>query len=178
MKHRHKATSVFDDVTVRLRPASEADWPMIQGWLRLPAIEQWWGPASRTEGEVIAALKSEHAIARIIEADGEPIGYAHALDATTWGEALPDDLPPGTWDLDLFIADSAMRGRGLGAKALAELKNEVFATTLAVAVCVFPSISNEHAVRAYEKAGFIWQSVHHDPVTGPSWFMIAGRDGG
>jgi aminoglycoside 6'-N-acetyltransferase len=51
----------------------------------------------------------------------------------------------------------------------------VFATTLAVAVCVFPSVKNERAVRAYEKAGFRWQRVWHDPQTGPAWFMVARR---
>jgi hypothetical protein len=30
-------------------------------------------------------------------------------------------------------------------------------------------------VRAYEKAGFRWQSVWHDPHTGPAWFMVAKR---
>jgi len=51
----------------------------------------------------------------------------------------------------------------------------VFATTLAVAVCVFASIENEAAVRAYEKAGFRWRRVWHDPISGPEWFMIAER---
>ena len=50
------------------------------------------------------ALGTEHAICRIIEADGEPVGYAHAVDATLWGDTLPDELEPGTWDLDLFVA--------------------------------------------------------------------------
>jgi RimJ/RimL family protein N-acetyltransferase len=57
------------------------------------------------------------------------------------------------------------------------MKAEVFASTLAVAVCVFPSVANERAVRAYEKAGFAWQNVWRDPSSGAaSWFMIAGRD--
>jgi aminoglycoside 6'-N-acetyltransferase len=40
---------------------------------------------------------------------------------------------------------------------------------------VFPSVRNERAVRAYEKAGFRWQSVWDDPGVGPSWFMVARR---
>ena len=43
-------------------------------------------------------------------------------------------------------------------------------------VIIFPSVKNERAVRAYEKAGFRWQSVWHDPQTGPAWFMVAKRD--
>lgn len=161
---------------VGLRTASRADWTLIRRWLARDDIQDWWGPLASTEAEVNMALASAHAICRIIEADGVPVGYAHAVDATLWGENLPDSLKPGTWDLDLFIASEEHRGVGVGQVALALLKDEVFATTLAVAVCVFPSIKNERAVRAYEKAGFRWQSIFHDPSLGPSWFMVAERN--
>lgn len=160
---------------VALRPATHGDWPLIRGWLARPDIQRWWGPQASTEAEVLMALDSAHAICRMIEVEGEPIGYAHAVDATLWGESLPDDLSPGTWDLDIFIAAEAHRGKGVGVAALELLKKEVFETTLAIAVCVFASIENESAVRAYEKAGFRWRRVWHDPVSGPEWFMIAER---
>ena len=160
---------------VGLRPAIRADWDLIRGWLARPDIEEWWGPVSATEAEVNMALGSQHALCRIIEADGRPVGYAHAVDATLWGDELPQDLEAGTWDLDLFIASEAHRGKGVGQVALAMLKSEVFASTLAVAVCVFPSVKNERAVRAYEKAGFRWRRIWNDPYAGPSWFMVAER---
>lgn len=160
---------------VALRPATHGDWPLIRSWLARPDIQRWWGPQASTEAEVLMALDSAHAICRMIEVEGEPVGYAHAVDATLWGESLPDDLSPGTWDLDIFIAAEAHRGKGVGVAALELLKEEVFETTLAIAVCVFASIENEAAVRAYEKAGFRWRRVWHDPVSGPEWFMIAER---
>ncbi len=160
---------------VRLRPATRSDWPLIRSWLTRPEIQRWWGPQASTEAEVLMALDSTHAISRIIEADGSPVGYAHAVDATLWGESLPDCLVPGTWDLDIFIAAESHRGKGVGEQAARLLTEEVFATTLAVAVCVFASIENEAAVRAYEKAGFRWSRVWHDPLSGPAWFMIAER---
>lgn len=163
----------FDEVN--LRKATRADFELIRRWLARPDIQDWWGPMSATEAEVNIALSSAYAICRVIEAKGQPIGYAHAVDATIWGESLPEDLVPGTWDLDLFVADEAHRGRGVGQRALSLLRDEVFATTLAVAVCVFPSVKNERAVRAYEKAGFAWQRVWNDPASGPSWFMICER---
>jgi aminoglycoside 6'-N-acetyltransferase len=92
-----------------------------------------------------------------------------------WGEELPQDLDPGTWDLDLFIGSEEHRGKGVGQAALGLLKDEVFATTMALAVCVFPSIKNERAVRAYEKAGFRWKRIWNDPYMGPSWFMVVER---
>lgn len=164
-----------ENETVRLRPARRADWDLIRGWLARPDIEAWWGPRNATEAEVNIALNSGHALCRIIEAGGVAVGYAHAVDATMWGDELPQDLAPGTWDLDLFIASEEHRGRGVGQTALSQLKDEVFGTTLATAVCVFPSIRNERAVRAYERAGFRWQRIWNDPHMGPSWFMLAER---
>jgi aminoglycoside 6'-N-acetyltransferase len=162
-------------MTVTLRAVTARDRDLIRRWLARPDVQDWWGPLSQTEAEVAVALESPSAICRIIEADGSAVGYAHAVDASTWGEDLPEDLEPGTWDLDLFIASEEHRGKGVGASALALLKDEVFTTTLAVAVCVFPSIRNERAVRAYEKAGFRWKRIWHDPATGPAWFMVAER---
>ncbi|MGF1650431.1 MAG: GNAT family N-acetyltransferase [Hyphomicrobiaceae bacterium] len=169
------AKALSETPQIRLRPATLGDWDLIRSWLNLQEIQDWWGPATRTEGGVLAALKSEHALARIIEVDGCDVGYIQAVDATLWGEQLPSELPPGTWDIDLFVADQGIRGRGVGSQALRMIRDEVFATTLAPAVCIFASVENERAIRAYERAGFAWQSVWHDPVQGPSWFMICGR---
>ena len=160
---------------IMLKSASMIDWPMIRSWLALPEIQEWWGPLQTIEAEVMLALGSDHSICRIIESNGEPVGYGHAIDATVWSADLPQDLATGTWDIDLFIASERHRNLGIGAEALQQLRDEVFRTSLAVAVCVFPSIANERAVRAYEKAGFKWKSVWRDPVNGPSWFMTADR---
>jgi RimJ/RimL family protein N-acetyltransferase len=162
---------------IALRPVSRGDLDQIRGWLRQPDIEAWWGPSSATAAEVQIATQSPSALCRMIEAGGQAVGYCHAIDATLWGDDLPDDLEPGTWDLDLFIASDEHRGQGVGLKALELLKSEVFSTTLATAVCVFASIRNEVAVRAYEKAGFRWQRIWNDSAVGPSWFMVARRPG-
>ena len=140
---------------VRLRAIRDDDWPLVRGWLGRADIERWWGPKASS--------------------DGEPVGYVHALDAALWGETLPDTLQPGTWDIDLFIASPDHRNQGVGQRALTLIADEVFSTTLAVAVCIFATLANERAVRAYEKAGFRWQGVWNEPGAGPSWFMTMAR---
>lgn len=160
---------------ISLRPVTQRDLDRIRAWLRQPEIEAWWGPASATAAEVQIALQSASAVCRIIEANGTAVGYCHAIDAALWGDDLPEDLEPGTWDLDLFIGSAEYRGLGVGLRALVLLKTEVFSTTLATSVCVFASIRNEAVVRAYEKAGFVWQGIWNDRAVGPSWFMIARR---
>ena len=168
-------TERAERIDYNLRPATDADWGMVRKWLRLPAVEKWLGPASTSEAEVITALGASHSIARIIEHQGIPVGYAHAIDAMTWGDELPEGLEVGTWDMDVFIAEQSARGLGLGPHALATLRTEVFSTTLATAVCVFTSVNNEQAVRAYEKAGFEWRRIWHDPMSGPMWLLVSER---
>lgn len=160
---------------IALRQATDLDWPMIRKWLQLPAVEKWWGPASSAEAAVIRALGTRHAIARIIEWRGKPVGYAHAIDAMTWDDELPEDVAAGSWDMDLFIAEPAARGCGLGPVALSQMRAEVFSSTLATAVCIFTSIDNERAVRAYEKAGFHWRRIWQDPQQGAMWLLISER---
>ncbi len=160
---------------IKLRPASDDDWATIRAWLRRPDIEQWLGPASASEAEVITVLGTDHALAWMIEWQGVPVGYAHAIDATIWGENLPEDLAAGTWDVDIFIAEPKARGRGIGPLALAEIRSEVFSTTLATAICVFVSVANEQAVRAYERAGFEWKRIWQDPMHGPTWLLVSER---
>lgn len=160
---------------IALRQAAGQDWATIRGWLRLPEIQRWWGTASSTEAEVRLVMETPSAMARIVTAGSEPIGYAHAIDALHWGSGLPEAMPPGTWDIDVFIAPTEWRGRGAGRRAVELIAAEVFATTLAPAVSVFTSVRNEKAVRAYEKAGFRWVRIHDDPIDGPSWMMIMER---
>ena len=163
------------DDEVRLRPATDADWPTIRRWLAQPEVIRWWGPKATAEAEVMVAMGSAAALCRIIEANGAAVGYAHAIDAGAWGAPLPKEVPAGTWEIDLFVASPAHRGRGVGARALQAMREEVLGTTLALAVCAYVAVGNERAVRAFEQAGFRWRAIVHDPVLGPRWLMMAER---
>ncbi len=64
-----------------------------------------------------------------------------------------------TWGVDLFIGEAEFPGHNIGSAALDQLAAEVLGSTLATALCVFVSVRNEAAVRAYERAGFQWVTV-------------------
>ena len=164
-----------NEIAVSLRPATPEDRFRIRRWLAEPEIQAWWGNAASAEAEINLAMDSDTALCRVIESSGAPIGYAHAVEIGLWGKAQPEDVAPGTWDIDLFIASAEHRGRGLGGAALSLLSDDVFATTLAVACCGVVSIRNETAVRAYERAGFRWRRIWNDPLLGPSWLMLKER---
>lgn len=161
--------------SIGLRPATTADRFMLRRWLTDPAIATHWGNSASGEAEITLAMESPSALCRIVEWDGKPVGYAHAVDAGLWGETLPPEVPPGCWDIDLFVGSSDHRGRGVERHVLDMMAAEVFATTLAVACCTFVSVKNETAVRAYERAGFRWIKVWPDPILGPCWVLIKDR---
>lgn len=163
------------DAIVSLRPVTTDDWPLLQRWIRDPAVAKWWGSASEAEAGIRLVLETDAAVGRIILADGAPAGYVHAIDATLWGEDPPETMPAWTWDVDIFIGEAAHRGRNVGVEALDLVAGEVFGSTFAMALSVFVSVRNEAAVRAYERAGFRWTSVWDDPHHGPTWLMLRHR---
>jgi RimJ/RimL family protein N-acetyltransferase len=161
--------------SIVLRAATGADRFMLRRWLSDPAVATHWGNSASGEAEITLAMESSSALCRIVEWDGQPAGYCHAVDAGLWGEMLPSEIPPGCWDIDLFVGAPEHRGRGIERHVLDRMATEVFATTLAVACCIFVSVKNEPAVRAYEHIGFRWIKVWPDPILGPCWVLIKER---
>lgn len=160
---------------ITLGPVAEGDLFLVRRWLRQPEIYGWWGSVTAAEMEINLARQSAVAIARMILADGRPVGYGHAADAALWHGHLSTELPTGAWDLQVFIGDPAGRGQGAGGAAIRLLADEVFQTTLAVACCVVAPIQNERAVRVYEKAGFRWRGVVNGSAGRPSWLLVRDR---
>lgn len=162
-------------LSISLRPATPADRFLLRRWLSDPVVATQWGNSASAEAEITLAMESPSAICRIVECDGMSAGYGHAVDASLWAGALPPDLPPGCWDIDLVIGTAEHRSRGAEQWALTAIAAEVFATTLAVACCTFVSVKNESFVRLCERAGFRWTRVWTDPIVGPGWLLIKER---
>jgi aminoglycoside 6'-N-acetyltransferase len=162
---------------LRLDPLGRGDHARLRGWLELPTVQAWWGTRNRAEAEITLALETSSALCRTIWIDGQPIGYAHALDAALLdgGGCIGAPLESGTWECVTFIASEAHRGRGLGEAALRALVGEVFATTLAVACTLRVPVSKEQAVRAVEAAGFRWVRIEQDAGLGRVWLMRCER---
>lgn len=163
------------ELGVRLRPVAEEDRFLIRRWLSEPEVQKWWGSAAAAEAAITLALESSHALPRVVERDGGPIGYAHAVETAILGEKPSPHMPAGSWLLDFFTGVAEHRGQDVEAAALVLLTAEVFATTLAVACCGIASIRNEAGVRAYERAGFRWLRIWPDRVLGPCWLMEKAR---
>lgn len=149
--------------------------PLLTRWLAIPAVVAWWGNRAVAEARLRLAAESPHAIRCLVLLEGEPIGYAQAVDSAGAEGPLAARLDPGTWECDLFIGSEPHRGQGFGTAALDLLVAEVFATTLATGCAIFVPVASERVARACEGIGFRWTGVTRDPATGMVWVMVRNR---
>ena len=177
--HRHAALQALmqtSALAIALRPTTPGDRFMVRRWLTDPEIETLVGqPGERGSGD---CARHGESVRTLPHHRGR--GSARRLRARrgcgSVGRMLPPDvIPPGCWDLDIFIGAASHRGRGIAQRTYRLLTREVFTTTLAVACCIITSVKNEAAVRAYEQAGFRWGSVWSDPTHGPCWVLLKER---
>lgn len=184
---------------IAFRPLSRSDLPALRDWLNTPHVFRWWGvdsgPGSlggagadaatpeQVEAKygptIDAAAPTTHRY--VIEVDGRGVGliqwyrladfpdYAHVIGETA----------PGAAGIDVFVADPALTGRGLGARAIDTFVREiVFADTVVDRAVAGPHPDNQASCRAFEKAGFVTQRVVDVPDEGPERVVVRGRTSG
>ena len=125
-----------------VRPATEADIPLLVGWHAHPDVARFWDGRTFTQAEMHARLARPDVDAFVVEAHGEPVGYLQA-----WRDH------PGEGGLDMFLAPSA-RGRGLGPDAAGALARQLVDERGWTRLTVDPYLWNEPAIRAWQRAGF------------------------
>jgi aminoglycoside 6'-N-acetyltransferase len=126
-----------------VRPATLDDAEMLVQWHLDPDVVRYWDDRTFTSDEMATRLARPLVDSYIVEADGEPVGYLQA-----WFGATVD-----TCGLDMFLIPPA-RGRSLGPDAARTLARYLIAHAGRTRVTVDPYLWNEHAVRAWHKAGF------------------------
>ncbi|MFN0213492.1 MAG: GNAT family N-acetyltransferase [Saprospiraceae bacterium] len=65
------------------------------------------------------------------------------------------DANTNSTEIDIWLADSAFTGKGLGTEAIKMLCNFLDKSFNCKTIYIAPSRRNEHAIKAYTKAGFI-----------------------
>jgi aminoglycoside 6'-N-acetyltransferase len=128
-----------------LRRATEADVARLVAWHDDPEVARFWDDEHFTEAEMLERLARPDVEAWIVEAGDEAIGY----------------LQVHSTGLDMFLVPSA-RGRGLGPDAGRAMAQHLLDDHGWERVTVDPYTWNEHALRAWRKAGFVAVS-HHEP---------------
>jgi aminoglycoside 6'-N-acetyltransferase len=125
-----------------LRRATEADANLLVEWHADPEVSRYWDGETFTREEMLQRLRRPDVDGFIVEEGGEPVGYLQA-----WREG-------DAGGLDMFLIPEA-RGRGLGPDAAFALARHLRDERGWTRVTVDPYTSNERAIRAWRKAGFV-----------------------
>jgi AacA4 family aminoglycoside N(6')-acetyltransferase len=169
---------------VTLRLMTEHDLPMLHDWLNRPHIVEWWGGEEErpTLDEVLEKylprVLAEEAVTPYIAMMGEePIGYAQSYVALGSGDGWwEDETDPGVRGIDQSLANHEQLNKGLGTKLVQALVELLFTDPGVTKIQTDPAPSNYRAIRCYEKAGFVQQSVITTP-DGPAVYMVQTRPG-
>jgi aminoglycoside 6'-N-acetyltransferase len=145
---------------------TEADLPLIRRWLLEPHVSRWWADPPR-DTYPDDELEKYHARIRgdsdptllfLIRHRTRPVGFIQCYlvdDDPDYATALGLDAPAA--GIDLFIGEPADIGKGHGPRLIREFIRDVVFVRYDVSECVIgPSVKNANAIRAYDKAGFVW----------------------
>jgi aminoglycoside 6'-N-acetyltransferase len=132
--------AIAGDMT-SVRPANARDADLLVRWHADPEVARYWDDRTFTREQMLDRLAREEVESFIVEEEGRPVGYLQA-----WREGESGGI-------DIFLVPHA-RGRGLGPDAAQALAEELVQRGWN-RVTVDPYTWNEHAVRAWRKAGFV-----------------------
>ncbi len=162
---------------VELRPfVPERDVPLVAGWLEEPDARRWWGDPIAALTELV---EREPGTAVVVAWDGRPVGVL------CWQvpkrEELEDaglaDLPLDLVDVDVLIGEIDARGHGVAPEALRQLCGRLREQGVRL-VGLGAASSNEPALVAYARAGFVPYRDFAEDGEGYRYFTRALTDGG
>jgi aminoglycoside 6'-N-acetyltransferase len=131
------------------RPMTPADLPLIQRWLTLPHVMEWWGDPHQQYALVSGDLDELAMDQYIFSTAGDSFGYLQCYDLTKWNTGFGPQ-PRGTRGIDLFIGEPTMIDRGHGSAVIRRFVDNLLRTG-APRVVTDPDPANGRALRAYEK---------------------------
>jgi aminoglycoside 6'-N-acetyltransferase len=151
------------------RPMTADDLPLVQRWLALPHVREWWGDPDEQYALVSGDLDEPAMDQFIVSASGNSFGYLQCYDLTGWNTGFGPQ-PHRTRGIDLFIGEPGMIELGHGSALIRSFVDDLLVKGLP-RVVTDPDPDNGRAVRAYQKAGFEKDRMVDTP-DGPSLLMI------
>jgi aminoglycoside 6'-N-acetyltransferase len=154
------------------RPMIAADLPLVQRWLALPHVRQWWRDPEQQYALISGDLDEPNMHQFIFCTAGSPFGYLQCYDLSDWNTGLGQQ-PQGARGIDLFIGEPGMIGRGHGSALISYFVEDLLQKG-SPCVVTDPDPENARAIRAYQKAGFEKRGLVETP-DGRALLMVRGR---
>jgi len=135
--------------------------PLIKHWLAEPAVRRGWGRVVNNLQELREDLSvgqtDIYPYLICLESKG-PVGYVQVSDSLLFDREYIDEITPGGFNIDIFIALPLLRGRGIGSWAIREARRlSIIEATLEQTPPAFYAWileSNRQSQCAFEKCGY------------------------
>ncbi|WP_242224207.1 GNAT family N-acetyltransferase [Bacillus cereus group sp. BfR-BA-01380] len=177
---------LFQKKDLSIRYVTENDVQTLSNWLSNPEVLCFYEGRDkpRSPEQVRERYISSSGEKRcIVEYKNKSIGYIqiYPLDPE-WKALYGYDERENVWGMDQFIGETAYWNRGIGTElvlaAITYIKNELGA----FAIAMDPRVSNERAIRCYEKCGFqkvkvLKEHELHEGVWEDCWIMEYKNEG-
>ena len=131
---------------VVLRPATEADVPVLVAIRRTPEVHARWRGGEDLASEIRDDLTDAETVIYAIEYESAVVG------AIQWSAETDPDYRHAS--IDIYL-DPAVRNQGLGPDAVRTLARHLIVDRGHHRLVIDPAVDNAAAIRAYEKVGFL-----------------------
>lgn len=143
-----------------------------QTWIERPHVKNsWFVEGYETTDYILRKVKGNgYDSPFVIEVDGQALGYIQCCDLYAYRHKAPTlkgvftHEPLGTFCMDLFISDENYLGKGYGTEIVKAFVAYVFKNFAAQVLLIDPAVSDQRAIRCYEKAGFKFLKTAYDGV--------------
>lgn len=179
---------VFQKGELIIRYVTENDVQTLSNWLSNPEILRFYEGRDKPQSpeqvrERYISISEDKEKKCIVEYKEQSIGYIqmYPLDAE-WKALYGYGEKENVWGMDQFIGETAYWNRGIGTELVQAAITYISNKLGAVAIAMDPRVSNERAIRCYEKCGFqkvkvLKEHELHEGVLEDCWMMEYKKEG-
>jgi aminoglycoside 6'-N-acetyltransferase len=169
-----KKYGIFTNVmNINFKPMTLQHIPLWDQWITIPHVKEvWFIEGYEPPDYIYQKIKGngyDHSF--IIYNDDQPIGYIVYCDLYAYRTICPQPKGvfthenPGTFCIDLFIADKDYLNKGYGTEIVKRFSAKIMDELGAKKILIDPAITNKRAIRCYEKAGYRIIKYTNDGIT-------------
>jgi RimJ/RimL family protein N-acetyltransferase len=165
-----------DPPSLRLRPVTGDDLPLLGRWLRADHVRRAWGDPDGNL-RLLSSPPAGGGGRALIETDGRPVGivlWQHPTREELDAAGLAD-IPTRAIDIDILIGESDAVGLGLGPAAICLVAEAALADPAVPLVMACARVDNLASQRAFAKAGFRKEREFDDVPHGLHVLMVRHR---
>jgi RimJ/RimL family protein N-acetyltransferase len=161
------------NMKIRFQPFQKEHFPLWEQWINVPHVKEVWFIEGYETADYIhqKIIGNGYDYPFVIVLNDQPIGYIVCCDLYAYRTICPapkgnfTEESPGTFCMDLFIAETDFLNKGYGTEIVCAFTHYVFEHFHAHTLLIDPAETNLRAIRCYEKAGFAFVKKSFDGVT-------------